>query len=144
MSRTVDLFLDSDQPLELVAAQLSLLASAQLTASPDRARYVLREGGVTAYLAEHDFLDDDDLPLSEFPYVLSARVSGAGDIDHSAEARYLRRLNGRWREQTGLPSLLVIDLERPDVFPPESEPLGAAHLEGQGPASCAAPLEPAE
>lgn len=115
MSRTVDLFLDSDQPLALVAAQLSELTSARVSALPGRAQFVLEEEGVTAYLAEHDFLDDDDLPLSEFAYVLSARVRAGGDIDHSPEARYLRRLNARWREQTGLPSLLVIDLERPDA-----------------------------
>jgi len=127
MSRTVDLFLDSDQPLELVAVELSELAGTQLSASPDRSRFQLQHEGVTAYLAEHDFLDDDDLPLSEFPYVLSAQVRGAGDIDRSPEAECLRRVNARWREATGMPSLLVIDLERPDASelgPGTAEPRG--------------------
>jgi len=115
MSRTVDLFLDSDQPLDLVAAELSELIGAPLSPSPDRHRYALQDGGVTVYLSEHDFLDDDDLPLSEFPYVLSAQVRGAGDIDASPEARCLRRVNALWRDGPGLPSLLVIDLERLDL-----------------------------
>ena len=139
MSRTVDLFLDSDQPLELVALQLSELTSAQLSASPDAARFVLQEEGVTAYLSEHDFLDDDDLPLSEFPYVLSARVREPGDIDHSPEARYLRRLNARWREQTGLPSLLVIDLERPDAPEFATGAPGPTAAPGPVPASAGLP-----
>ena len=130
MSRTVDLFLDSDQPLELVASELSELAGAPLSASPDRSRFVLRYRGVTAYLAEHDFLDDDDLPLSEFSYVLSAKVRGAGDIDRSPEAQCLRELNARWRSGTGMPSLLVIDLERPDTseLGPNASGLGSDGL----------------
>jgi hypothetical protein len=115
MSRTVDLFVDSDQPLELVAAKLGELLGAQLRASPDRFRYVLHEGEVTAYLTEHDFLDDDDLPLSAFPYVLSAQVKGDGEIEQSPEAQCLRRVNGVWRQATGLSSLLVLDLEWPDT-----------------------------
>ncbi|MGH9105986.1 MAG: hypothetical protein ACRDZX_09145 [Acidimicrobiales bacterium] len=114
MSRTVDLFIDSDQPLEQVALQLSELAERPLTVCADRSRWVMRDAGVTAYLAEHDFLDDDELPLSEFRYVLSASVKGAGDIDDSPEVACLRRVNARVRERAQLPSLLVIDLERPD------------------------------
>ena len=139
MSRTVDLFLDSDQPLELVALQFSELTSAQLRPLPDGARFVLQEEGVTAYLSEHDFLDDDDLPLSEFPYVLSARVRGVGDIDHSPEACYLRRLNARWREQTGLPSLLVIDLERPDATDLATDAPGPTATPGPVPGSVGLP-----
>ena len=121
MSRTIDLFIDSDQPLDQVAAQLSELTTYPLMASPDRSRFVLQDGPVTAYLAEHDFLDDDDLPLSEFRYVLSASVRSPGDIDDSAEVACLRRVNSRLREATVLPSLLVIDLERPDAALPGAE-----------------------
>ena len=89
MSRTIDLFIDSDQPLEQVAAQLSDLTGHPLVASPDRSRFVFQDGPVTAYLAEHDFLDDDDLPLSEFRYVLSTSVSSPGDIDDGAEVLHV-------------------------------------------------------
>jgi len=114
MSRTVDLFVDSDQPIERVASQLSELTGSQLVAAPDRSRFEMREGGVSAYLGEHDYMDDDDLPLGEFRYVLSAVVKGACDIDDSPEVACLRRVNSLLREAAHLPSLLVIDLERPD------------------------------
>jgi hypothetical protein len=128
MSRTVDLFLDSDQPLELVAAQLSELLGAQLRPTPDLSRYVVQEGDVTAYLAEHDFLDDDDLPLSDFGYVLSAQVRSAGDIEQGAEAQFLRRVNAIWRQATGLPSLLVIDLDWPDLAQVQGTPARAPEV----------------
>ncbi|HTW09183.1 MAG TPA: hypothetical protein VME46_16880 [Acidimicrobiales bacterium] len=115
MSRTVDLFIDSDQPLEQVAAELSDLTGTQLVPSSDRTRFVLHRDGVTAYLAEHDFIDDDDLPLSEFRFVLSAPVRSNGLIDDSAEVAYLREVNSALRHRAQLASLLVIDLERPDT-----------------------------
>jgi hypothetical protein len=115
MSRTVDLFIDSDSPLESLAEQLGDLLGERFAPLPDGERFVLREGPVAVYLAEHDFLDDDGLPLSEFRYVLSARVRGAGDIEQSPEAGCLRRVNSLWREQTGLASLLVFDLERAEA-----------------------------
>jgi hypothetical protein len=110
MSRTVDLFLDSDQPLERVAAQLGELTGHELAPLPDGARFVMRDGEVSAYLAEHDFVDDDDLPLSEFRYVLSAAVTGDGVIDDSPQVACLRRASTCLRSIW--PSLLVIDLER--------------------------------
>ncbi len=121
MSRTVDLFLDSDQPLGRVAEQLSELTGNQLVASPDKTHFVMLVGGVTAYLAEHDFLDDDNLPLSEFRYVLSASVRGAGHIEESPEVAALRVVNTLLRQGAGFPSLLVIDLERPDSLQPRAQ-----------------------
>ena len=115
MSRTIDIFIDSDQPLEHVATQLGELTGRQLVASPDRSRFLWQDGTVTAYLAEHDFVDDDDLPLSEFRYVLSVPVRGPGDIDGSVELAALRKVNAVLRQSASLPSLLVIDLERPDT-----------------------------
>jgi hypothetical protein len=112
MSRTVDLFIDSDQPLERVASHLAELTGHPFVASPDRARFVMTEGTVTAYLSLHDFLDDEDLPLSEFRYVLSAAVRRQGDIDQSPEACCLRGVNALLRQEGAMASLLVLDLER--------------------------------
>jgi hypothetical protein len=118
MPQTVDLFLDSDQPLERVASQLGELIDAQLIAAPDQAHFVVRNAQVTAYLSEHDFVDDDDLPLSDFRYVLSAVVgSESPSPEDSPELAWLRGVNSAWREGSGMPSLLVIDLERRDVSP---------------------------
>jgi hypothetical protein len=121
MPRTVDLFLDSDQPLDRVAEQLGELSSARFVASPDQAHFVAHEGEVVAYLTDHDFLDDDDLPLSEFRYVLSASVSHGTSIEDSPELSFLRRVNAGLRQSGAFPSLLVIDLERPDSAPVDAQ-----------------------
>ena len=98
-------------------AELGDLMGHPLVALPDRTRYLLSEGRVNAFLSEHDFLDDDDLPLSEFRYVLSARVTATATIDESPELELFRKINARLATSVGLPSLLVIDLERPDTRP---------------------------
>lgn len=113
MSRTVDLFIDSDQPLERVASQLGELTGRPLIASPDGTRFVFEDQGVTAYLSEHDFLDDDDLPLSEFRYVLSTVARAPDRPEDGPEAASLRRVNALLSQSGSLPSLLVLDLERP-------------------------------
>jgi hypothetical protein len=114
VSRTVDLFLDSDQPLGQLAVQLSDLTGLPLVPVPDRDRFVIKDGEVVLHLTQHDFLDDDGLPLSEFRFVLSASVRHPGDIEASSEIASLRRVGSALRAQGALPSLLVIDLERPD------------------------------
>jgi hypothetical protein len=115
MPRTVDLFLDSDQPLDRVAEQLSEVSRARFVPAPDGAHFVAHDAGVVAYLTDHDFLDDDDLPLSEFRYVLSASVARGASIEESPELSFLRRVNAGLRQSGAFPSLLVIDLERPDT-----------------------------
>jgi hypothetical protein len=117
MPRTVDLFLDSDQPLDRVAEQLEELSKARFVASPDQAYFVAHDGDVVAYLTGHDFLDDDDLPLSEFRYVLSASVPHGTSIEDSREMSFLRRVNAAVGQSGAFACLLVIDLERPGTMP---------------------------
>ena len=117
MPRTVDLFLDSDQPLDRVAEQLGELSQVRFVPSPDQAHFVAQDGDVVAHLSDHDFLDDEELPLSEFRYVLSAAVPRGTSIDDSSELSFLRRVNTALRHGGAFPSLLVIDLERPDPDP---------------------------
>ena len=114
MPRTVDLFLDSDQPLDRFADYLADLTGCQFQGCPGRTRFAMQDGDVTAFLAEHDFLDDEDLPLSEFRFVLSAVVRGDGNIEATPETACLRRVNARLRDDGRHASLLVLDLERPD------------------------------
>jgi hypothetical protein len=114
VSRTVDLFLDSDQPLDLFASQLAELTGHQFVPSPDGTHFAMHAGEVTAYLTEHDFLDDEGLPLGEFRYVLSAPIRSAGNIEESTETTCLRSVNTLFRSRGTTPSLLVLDLDRPD------------------------------
>ncbi len=114
MSRTVDLFIDSDQPIEQVAQRLGELAGTVPLPAPPGTAYLLGDGQVAARLVEHDFVDDEGLPLSEFRYVVSCAVRGPGQLDESAELAFLRALNRRLRQESPWASLLVVDLERPD------------------------------
>jgi hypothetical protein len=114
MPRTIDLFVDSDLPLDRLAARLAELTAHRVTPAPDGARFVVHAGDSVAHLYEHDFLDDDGLPLSEFRYVLSTSVGVGTDLESSAELEAMRAVSGHLRGPAGLPCLLVIDLERPD------------------------------
>lgn len=115
MPRAIDLFIDSDQPLDRLADELSQLTGQPFQPAPDRSRYVMHDDGVVAHLSGHDFVDDDGLPLSEFRYVLSCSVPYGSDLETSAEVASLRRVSTSLRDHGALPCLLVIDLERPDV-----------------------------
>ena len=126
MPRTVDLFVDSDQPIEQVAQRLGELAGSVPLPAPSGSAYLLTDGGATARLSEHDFVDDEGLPLSEFRYVVSCAVRGPGELDESAELAFLRALNRRLRDESPWPSLLVLDLERPDSSGGGGEPGGGA------------------
>ena len=117
MPRTIDLFLDSDQPLDQLAARLSELIGRPFVPAPDSRHFVLQDGPVVAHLSDHDFIDDDGLPLSEFRYVLSTTVPRGTSPESSQELSSLRDVRARLTENGELPCLLVIDLERPDAFP---------------------------
>lgn len=122
MPRAIDLFLDSDRPLDRLADELSHLTGTPFTASPDRSRFVMQDGEVVAHLCAHDFLDDEGLPLSEFRYVLSTAIPYGADLEASAQLATLRRVSACLREADALPCLLVIDLERPDLPGPGTGP----------------------
>ena len=114
MPRTIDLFVDSDLPLDRLAARLVDLTAHPVSPAPDAARYVMHAGEVVGHLYEHDFLDDDGLPLSEFRYVLSTVMTPGREVEGSPELTALRKVSAQLRGPDGLPCLLVIDLERPD------------------------------
>ena len=114
MPRTIDLFIDSDLPVDRLAARLAELTGHALVPAPGGARFVVHAGDVVAHLYEHDFLDDDGLPLSEFRYALSTSVIFGRALEGSLELAAMRQMSSQLRGPSGLPSLLVIDLERPD------------------------------
>ena len=114
MPRAIDLFLDSDQPLDRLAAGLGELTGHCFLPSPDGSRFVMRDGEVVAHLSGHDFVDDEGLPLSEFRFVLSTTLPYGAGLESSAEIASLRRVCSLLRRPGGLPCLLVIDLESPD------------------------------
>jgi hypothetical protein len=152
MSRSVDLFIGSSLPINELAELLHSRSGAQLIPTIDADRWRFVDGGVTAELFEHSYVDDGELWLSRYRYVLSARMAdGIGPID-SAEVLGLRHLAQILHDPVNLPVLLVLDLQyrlgpaaggagTPD--PDASEP-GASAFEGASPLSgiAAPPAEP--
>jgi hypothetical protein len=120
VSRSVDLFISSSLPLDELAADLGRRTDADLpTTDPGRWRFV--DCGVTAELSEHPYLDDGELWLSRYRYVLSSRMAtGVGPLD-SPEVLSLRHLAQTLHDPVSFPVLLVLDLQyRLEPAGPES------------------------
>jgi hypothetical protein len=111
MSRSVDLFIGSPLPIAELADLLHTRSGAQLLPTTDPERWRFIEGSVTAELFEHPYVDDGELWLSRYRYVLSARMAdGVGPLD-SAEVLGLRHLAQVLHDPVKLPVLLVLDLQ---------------------------------
>ncbi|MBO0732044.1 MAG: hypothetical protein J2P57_22480 [Acidimicrobiaceae bacterium] len=111
MSRSIDLFVASDLPLEQVAEQLGHAISASLSASPHGATFILRDGDVVAELGPHPYQDDGDLLLSRYRYALSAAVPDDARPQYTPEAVVLRKIAQAVRAKDLFPVLLVMDLQ---------------------------------
>lgn len=111
MSRSVDLFIDADLPLDELAGALGRQTGSSLVPEADQARWVLEEGDARATLAEHPYCDDGDLPFSRYRFALSARVSNDVRPHDTAEAALLRRVAHQIQQGLPWPVLLVHDLQ---------------------------------
>ena len=110
MSRSIDLFIDCDRPIEEVAAELTRLTGLALTPGSIPGTWSMEEGGVHADLRAHPYVADDDLPFDSYRYALSARVAQGVRTSDSAEATMLR-LIGESLHRGGISALLVHDLQ---------------------------------
>jgi hypothetical protein len=121
VSRSVDLFISSSLPLDELAADLGRRTDAELLPTTDPGRWRFVDGGVTAELSEHPYLDDGELWLSRYRYVLSSRMAtGVGPLD-SPEVLSLRHLAQTLHDPVSFPVLLVLDLQyRLEPAGPES------------------------
>ena len=70
MSRSVDLFIDAEIPLDELAGALGQHTGTQLVPEPDQARWVLEEGNTRATLAEHPYGDDGELLFTRYRFAL--------------------------------------------------------------------------
>lgn len=117
MSRSVDLFIACPEPLEAVAAKIADIAKAVVVAGPDGRRWEIRDAATTATLYEHRYLDDGDLFLSRYQYVLSGRTAAESRPQDTPEAAFLRRVGSALQQATSWPVLLVLDLQYREVVP---------------------------
>jgi hypothetical protein len=108
MSRSVDLFVSSDEPIEALADLIAERSGLSLSVRPDGEGFDLADGDLTAVLHRHAFADDDGLPLSRYPYAISIETQAGGHLGASPEVSLLRRLATRL---DGVAVLLVLDLQ---------------------------------
>jgi hypothetical protein len=114
MSRSIDLFIDADQPPDELAAALGRVLGSGLEKDSASGAWLLRQGDVQAILTEHSFADDEDLPFTRFRYSLSARVANTVRLQDAPATVVLRRIADLTQRQLGLPVLLVMDLQYRD------------------------------
>ncbi|HEY1733426.1 MAG TPA: hypothetical protein VGG23_03180, partial [Acidimicrobiales bacterium] len=81
-------------------------------------RFELVDAELVAVLHRHEFVDDDGLPLSRYPYALSIRTGATGHLGSSPEVSLLRRVAAAIEVEVGV--LLVLDLQYRDQGPAPS------------------------
>lgn len=111
MSRSVDLFIDSSLSIEALAEHLRARTGAQLVPTGDPARWRMVDGTLTADLYEHAYVDDGELWLSRYRYVLSTQMADAVSLLDSVEVVGLRHLAQLLHDPPELSVLLVLDLQ---------------------------------
>jgi hypothetical protein len=117
MSRSVDLFIDSELELGELAHALSVLTGA--ASAPDSAGgHQLRQGEVVAELTPNRYVDDGALRLSRYRYVLSARFNGDRPLSDVPEVALVRYAAELVRQRVGAGALVVLDLEQRDPASP--------------------------
>jgi hypothetical protein len=108
MSRSVDLFISSDEPIETLAALIAERSGLPLQPRTDGQGFDLVDGDLTAVLHRHAFADDDGLPLSHYSYAISMQTQAGGHLGSSLEVSLLRRIAAFL---DGAAVLLVLDLQ---------------------------------
>jgi hypothetical protein len=114
MSRSIDLFIDAEQPPAEVASAIGRLLGSDPMEDPDTGAWLLSQGDVEASLSEHRYVDQAHLPFTRFRYALSARVPNTVRLQDAPAASLLRQIADLTQRRLGWPALLVMDLQYRD------------------------------
>jgi hypothetical protein len=108
VSRSVDLFVSSDAPVEELAATIAARGDLTLDGPADGGGVLLGDGSLSAVLHQHAFVDDGDIVVSRYRYALSLHTTVTGHLGVSAETAFLRRVAATLGDHR---VLLVLDLQ---------------------------------
>lgn len=127
MSKTVDLFIESDQPIDGLAEILGAATGWPVEPGEEPGTWSVRHGEVRADLHRHPFVNDGPLAFERYPFALTAQVDGSR-LTESPQASMLRAVADRLREQR-IPTMLVHDLQ----FRDQSGPGGGCGVGDEAP-----------
>ena len=135
MSKSVDLFINSDQPIEAVAAAVERLTQLSIKPGELPSTWLIAKDYLRAELSVKPYISDGELDLERYAYAMSARASGSRLTD-SPEAALLRAVADRLHTEK-IRTLLVHDLQYKDRAAVQS----TAPDSGEAGAEAAAPVE---
>jgi hypothetical protein len=113
MSRSIDLFIQRDQPIEELAEEVGRLCGLSLQPGALPGTWAADEGEVHVELRTHPYIDDGDLVLEHYRYALSGRVANGTRLSDAPVTVLLRMVSETLRK-AGLSTLLVHDLQYRD------------------------------
>lgn len=121
MSRSVDLFLSTPEPLEVVAATIRDAAGVSVDAALD-GTWTVRDGDTAVSLSPHRYVDDGDLFLGRYAYALSGEVPATARPQDTPVAALLRQVGSALQQRTSWAVLMVLDLQYREPIPAAGEP----------------------
>lgn len=121
MSRSVDLFFSTLEPLEVVAATIRETAGVSVDPALD-GTWTVRDGETSVALAPHRYVDDGDLFLSRYTYALSGDVPATARPQDTPVAALLRQVGSALQQHTSWAVLMVLDLQYREPLPAAGEP----------------------
>jgi hypothetical protein len=131
MSKTVDLFIQSDQPIEAMADTLGRATGWTVKPGEMPGTWTVTNGEQRADLHAHPYVNDGALTFERYTFALTAQVSGSR-LTESPEAVMLRTAADRLRDHH-VKTMLVHDLQFRERDGQRSGPGTEAGLDAAGP-----------
>ena len=110
MPRSVDLFIESQDPLETLAESVSGIEGVTVTAV-EEGRCLVQDGEVRAVLGVHRLAGEGELALGRYRYAACAEVPDTVRPQDSTQAVLLRKVAQRLQEKSSATVLMVLDLQ---------------------------------
>ena len=110
MPRSVDLFIESQDPLDTLTESVAGIEGVVVTPI-EEGRYLIQDGEVRAVLGGHRVSGEGEPALGEYRYAASAEVPDTVRPQDSAQAVLLRKVAQRLQEKPSASVLMVLDLQ---------------------------------
>lgn len=110
MPRSVDLLIESQDPLETLAESVAGIEGVVVT-PVDEGRYLVQDGEVRSVLGAHRLSGEGEPSFRRYRYAASGEVPDTVRPQDSAQAVLLRKVAQRLQEKSSASVLMVLDLQ---------------------------------